>query len=132
MTNRVLIIDDDPLIRSIYKTALESKYTIKEAQDAIQGMESIISFKPDCVLLDNMMPGQTGFTMLNEMRKKLLDRPTVIFISGAMTEELRKNALVLGAILCFDKSAINTATLFHAVECALAAKAAMEHNKATA
>ena len=71
MKTRVLIVDDDPEIRSVVRMILESRGmrveeapTGEDALDRLRGEEA----KPDLVLLDVMMPGMTGWEVLKELK----------------------------------------------------------------
>jgi DNA-binding response OmpR family regulator len=106
----VLIIDDDANHRLIYRLWLEKgeiPYRVIEAENTRDGMKLVITENPACVILDYMMKGESGFVMLHELEKSCVETPPVIFVSCAMTEELRRNALALGAVECFEKSLLN-------------------------
>lgn len=61
----ILIIDDDPYFVDAVKTVLlNHSYDVTVARDGKEGLEKIISLKPDCVLLDIMMENQfAGFSI---------------------------------------------------------------------
>ena len=66
---RILVIDDDPIIRHLTRTALEeSGHTVNECPDGDSALESFLSFSPDIVLLDVLLPGKDGFTVCQEIR----------------------------------------------------------------
>jgi two-component system, LytTR family, response regulator len=78
---KILIIDDEPLARSIVKDYLES-YTnvsvVKECNDGFEGVKAINEYKPDLIFLDIQMPKLDGFEML-----ELLETiPSVIFTTA--------------------------------------------------
>ena len=65
----ILIIDDDPSIRSLVRDVLEIEgYTVHEAQDGFAGLRAIEAERPDCVVLDVMMPGMDGHAVLQRIR----------------------------------------------------------------
>jgi len=78
---KVVIIDDEPLARSIVKEYLDSfpdVEIVEECNDGFEGVKAIQQHKPDLVFLDIQMPKITGFEML-----ELLDeQPSVIFTTA--------------------------------------------------
>ncbi len=81
--NRVLIIDDNLTHRAILEDILRSNgYETKHAQDGGEGLKVIPEWKPSVVLLDLVMPGMDGRTVLREIRNMLLpSRPSIIIVS---------------------------------------------------
>jgi diguanylate cyclase (GGDEF)-like protein len=69
MSERILVIDDDPDIVRFVETSLELEgYTVKTALDAEAGIKLALSEPPDLVLLDLMMPGVDGFEVLRRIQ----------------------------------------------------------------
>lgn len=70
---RILIVDDDPMIRSLVQAILEGEgYEVVAADDGPKGIE-ILDSEPrpinfDLVVLDVMMPGMNGLDVLTRMR----------------------------------------------------------------
>lgn len=80
---KVLCIDDDPSIGEMVTVALEDEYDVITAADAKEGMAKIKSERPDCILLDIMMPGDTGVSLLSDMSQDAeLAKIPVIMVSG--------------------------------------------------
>ena len=66
---RVLVIDDDPVIRHLTRTVLEeSGHTVHECPDGDSARESFLRTRPDVVLLDVLLPGKDGFSVCQEIR----------------------------------------------------------------
>jgi len=78
---RSLIIDDEPLARSIVKEYLQQQNEIEvlqECNDGYEGVKAIMQHKPHLIFLDIQMPKINGFEML-----ELLDeKPSVIFTTA--------------------------------------------------
>ncbi len=78
---KVVIIDDEPLARSIVTEYLQSHKNfeiVAECNDGFEGVKAIVQHKPDLVFLDIQMPKINGFEML-----ELLDnKPSVIFATA--------------------------------------------------
>lgn len=79
--NKVVIIDDEPLARSLVVEYLQQHPSIEiaaECNDGFQGVKAIMQHKPDLIFLDIQMPKINGFEML-----ELLDStPSVIFTTA--------------------------------------------------
>lgn len=61
----VLIIEDDPNVRGQYASALKKRgYQVVQARDAQEGVQALDIAAPDVVLLDMLMPGGTGVSLL--------------------------------------------------------------------
>ncbi len=65
----VLIVEDDPMIRDLYKMALANhQYTVEVADSADELYIKLETFHPDCLFLDVMLPGTSGLEILKELR----------------------------------------------------------------
>lgn len=92
-TKRILIIDDEPAIRTIVEIALQT-ITGWEVLTAASGLEGIIiaeTERPDGILLDMMMPEMDGIRTFHEMQANAITRSIPVIIVTAkpqMTGEL--------------------------------------------
>ena len=69
MSKKILIAEDEEHIAKIIKFKLEKNgYEVIHCSNGKDALASIISEKPDLVLLDVMMPGMNGFEVLKEMK----------------------------------------------------------------
>lgn len=67
---KIAIIEDDIAIVQMYRLKFETEgYEVQTAGDGQDGLELVIDFKPDVVLLDLMMPVMNGDEMLANLRK---------------------------------------------------------------
>jgi twitching motility two-component system response regulator PilH len=84
MSKKVLVVDDDPDVRLFSVTVLEEHgYTPLEAGDGVEGLKMIKAEKPDLVILDIMMPRQSGIRLYRELKTdKALKNIHVIVLSG--------------------------------------------------
>jgi two-component system phosphate regulon response regulator PhoB len=84
MSKKVLVVDDDPDVRLFSVTVLEENgYIPLEAEDGESGLEMIKSEKPDLVILDVLMPRQSGVRLYRELKtSKTLKDVKVIILSG--------------------------------------------------
>ena len=78
----VLVIDDDPDVRSFVVAALEEQgYRVSEASNGRDGLASIERETPDLVVLDFIMPGLSGADVARRILDKRPDQP-ILFVSG--------------------------------------------------
>jgi len=84
MSKKVLVVDDDPDVRLFSVTVLEENgYTPMEAEDGESGLKMIKAEKPDLVILDVLMPRQSGVRLYRELKTaKALKDVKVIILSG--------------------------------------------------
>ena len=97
---KVLLVEDDQALRTLYKTELELKgYEALEVADGSQAIQSIKDVKPDLVLLDIMLPSKNGLEILQEMRadSEVADTKVVV-LTNFGNEENVSTALELGAV----------------------------------
>ena len=92
----VLIVDDEPASRYALRRALESRYRIVEADSAAAGRSSLLSEKPDLLLLDVVLPGEDGLSFLKWLRQEGYELP-VLMVSALDTAKTAVEALQLGA-----------------------------------
>lgn len=81
---RTIIIDDEPLARSLLLELLENEKEIEvvaQCNDGFEGMKAIQDLQPDLIFLDIQMPKITGFEML-----ELLDNPPKVIFTTAYDE----------------------------------------------
>ena len=93
---KVLIIDDEPLARSIVRSFLterEGYEIVGECANGYEGLKSIDALKPDLVFLDVQMPKINGFEML-----ELVDEPISVIFTTAFDEY---------ALKAFETSAVD-------------------------
>ncbi len=68
---RILLIDDDPLIRHlVVRTLTAEDFEVAEAASGLEGIASAIANPPDLILLDVMMPGMDGYEVCNHLRQQ--------------------------------------------------------------
>ncbi len=86
MVSNILVIDDDPAVRSAFKLILEDdSFSVREAENGAQGIEMAIAERPDLIFLDLRMPGIDGVETLR--RLKAIDETLNIYIVTAFANE---------------------------------------------
>lgn len=101
---RVLIVDDEPDIRMLYRLAFEQAGTdVEEAADGEEAMAVAARSQPSIIVLDLLMPGTDGLSALPQLRRLLPDAPIVI-VSAHASVEILARCRALGANACFYKT----------------------------
>jgi DNA-binding response OmpR family regulator/Tfp pilus assembly protein PilZ len=99
MDPRILVVDDDTLIRSIMRDTLTTlPATVLEAKNGEEGVSLAKSERPDLIFLDTMMPGMDGFQTAEALKQ---DGATagipLVFVSALGTSTHKVKGLDLGA-----------------------------------
>ncbi len=97
-SGRILVIEDEPRLRSILRmqleTAKDAKYDVRTAEDGLVGLEEVRRDPPDLILLDVMMPGLNGFDVCKKLKSDpLTSRIPIIFLTAKSTLEDRLQGL---------------------------------------
>ena len=118
---KILIIEDNPLDCDLYRFFLtrgvDQKYEVIAAQNARDGREKIYKEKPDCVLLDHMLPDMTGLELLLSIDDSM--DPAVVMITGKGDEKIAATAIQHGAKDYLKKGSFSQQDLFLSIEMAL-------------
>ena len=95
----VLIIDDSPEDRETYRRLLarrpEDSYVISEAATGTEGLRSVQEHVPDCIVLDYRLPDTDGLSLVRTLIAECGSVP-IVFLTGAVNEELAAAALSAG------------------------------------
>jgi DNA-binding response OmpR family regulator len=98
---KVLLIEDDVMIRDLYRIALVAKqYTVDVARDAPSTYEKLQTYHPDCILLDIMLPGVSGLEILRELRSNPVhgcQTTKILIVTNLAQRSATENALTNGA-----------------------------------
>ena len=71
MTTRILFVEDDEAIRETTRVALEDEdYVVDEAATAEEALQTFQRHPADCILLDLMLPDQSGFEVCRSLRRR--------------------------------------------------------------
>ena len=86
----VLVVDDEASVREYVKEALRGhSYRVLLASNGPDGIRAAIEHEPDLIILDLMMPGMSGFEVVEELKRHptACDIPVVIFTAKDLTRE---------------------------------------------
>lgn len=94
---KILIIEDEfEILKSMRDFLQTENYIVEVASDFSSGIEKVMIYKYDCILLDISLPGGTGLNILKEMKKENI-RANVIIISAKDSLDDKVLGLDLGA-----------------------------------
>jgi DNA-binding response OmpR family regulator len=95
MTPRVLIIEDNALIRNLYyKSLLSAGFAVMPASNGLQAKELLTNFKPDIILLDLELPDLDCAALLTSIAlQPISDAPTVVGFSARDREQTQIGGL---------------------------------------
>ena len=94
--NRILLVDDEARVREVVAGYLAREgYRVETAPEGESARRYLIEFQPDLVVLDLMLPGVSGFDLLQEIRQRG-DVP-VILLTARAEEVDRVSGLEMGA-----------------------------------
>jgi DNA-binding response OmpR family regulator len=94
---RILVVEDEPALAGFLARAMRAEgYTVRIAQDGLDGERIALAEQVDLVVLDEMLPEKSGFDVLRDIRASKPDLP-IIMLTARGTVEDRVNGLDLGA-----------------------------------
>ncbi len=94
---KILVIEDEPEMLGLIKQFLEDEnYIVEEASNFSTGLDKVVSYNYDCILLDIMLPDGNGLELLQEL-KNLEKADSVIIISAKDSLDDKIKGLNLGA-----------------------------------
>lgn len=102
---KILVIDDDKIVTSIYESKLELEgFDVRTAFDGRQGLREAGDFLPDLVLLDLGLPCMSGVEVIRHLRGQESTReiPIIVFTNAYLPKSIR-DAWKAGATKCVRK-----------------------------
>ncbi|WP_308797599.1 response regulator transcription factor [Agromyces silvae] len=100
MTVRILVVDDQALVRGGFRTILDSEpglEVVGEAADGHAAIAAVAEFDPDVVCMDVQMPGMDGLEATRRIVAGGGDRPAVLVLTTFNREDYLFQALEAGA-----------------------------------
>ncbi|MFN2613940.1 MAG: response regulator [Actinomycetota bacterium] len=84
---KVLVVDDDPSLRALYKQVLSGTYQVEIAEDGYRAEALLEQTRPDVVVLDMAMPGKSGLAVLKDLREDRRTKNTPVVVVSAVDPE---------------------------------------------
>lgn len=97
-TKRILLVEDDDALASVYVVRLQAEnFEVRRVSNGEDALAAAISYKPNLVLLDVMMPKVSGFDVLDILRNTPETANLKIIILTALSQDSDKQrAISLG------------------------------------
>ena len=93
---KILVVDDDPAVLGLIRTILQKPaFRVLVAKDAREGLDRVIEYSPQLIILDLSLPGRSGLDLCRELRTWY--KGPILILSGHGEEEVIVSALDLGA-----------------------------------
>ncbi|NQT72861.1 MAG: response regulator [Chloroflexi bacterium] len=104
---KILVVDDDPDIRTVLTALLESRgYQIVTASNGQEGLDALKSEKPDLMILDLLMSEMDGFTVMQKLKDprwaKYAHIPIMVLTSVREDASRRRYELETGVSMDVD------------------------------
>jgi two-component system alkaline phosphatase synthesis response regulator PhoP len=105
MQKRILVVDDEPdITRLLAFNLVRAGFTVDTAARGGEALEKAVSFHPDLILLDLMLPELDGLAICEILRDLPATRHTPIFVITAYaSEQIEAASLASGANECLGK-----------------------------
>jgi DNA-binding response OmpR family regulator len=101
---RILVVDDEPDTLGLIELTLQTAgFSVRTAANGDQALKLLLDDTFDLLLLDIMMPGMTGFDLLEILKNRKVDIPPVVFLTAKSRQEDREKGDSLGAAAFLTK-----------------------------
>jgi CheY-like chemotaxis protein len=101
---RVLVIEDDDQMRKLIKQRLSDTYEVIDTGDGTEALGLALEHRPDCILLDLMMPRYSGLELCQTLSSVgPTQRIPILVITGQASADVKAYCLNLGAWDYFEK-----------------------------
>jgi len=97
---KILLVEDDHFILAMYSTKFVADgFVVRGAMSGAEALAEAVSFKPDFILLDLMLPDEDGFSILKKIKRgKGTAAIPVVMLSNIGDPAHREQALIYGAL----------------------------------
>jgi YesN/AraC family two-component response regulator len=112
---RILIVDDEPVVRRLISLYLRGRFIIEEAEDGEKALTKAAGGGYDYVITDVNMPRMDGLSLLGEIKR--LSPRTAVIVMSALGELYAAVAMERGAHTVISKPFVRD-TLQTALQCA--------------
>lgn len=122
---KVLVVEDDNMLRNIIMSQLTPAYKVLAARDGEEAMQIITSQQPNLIILDLLLPKVGGFAVLERLRalpdKALAETPVIIVTNLADPQNVER-AKQYGVVAYYTKADITLSALVVSVNKSVAPK----------
>jgi len=120
----VLIVEDSPLFRQLFKETLHNRFPSIEIHEAIDGVEALLkveTLRPNLIFMDIRLPRENGLQLTQKIKARHPDTTVIILTAYDLPEYRQASSQV--ADYFFLKDSLATQNLFTLVESILAVHA---------
>lgn len=122
MAHRILVVDDEQDTLILLEMTLQlAGYDVAKASNGEKAMAVLNDFNPEVVILDVMMPGESGIDILNQIKQDFEDPPPVILFTARGRQEDMAEGIEAGAYRYLIKP-VSREKLLETVKSALASR----------
>lgn len=90
---KILLVEDDTALAAVYRSRLELEgFEIREVNNGEDALSAAVSFRPDLILLDAMMPKISGFDVLDILRNTPETTNIRVIMLTALSQPKRQRA----------------------------------------
>ncbi len=89
---RILIVDDDPMVRQLVRMTLAEQYECVEAPDGETALDMLGTVHPDAIVLDWVLPGLSGLSVFKRLKRYQEYKDSPVIIMSARGEEQTRAA----------------------------------------
>lgn len=83
---RIIIVDDEPVVRRVMRLALErAGHDVEACENGHDALEAVCNVQPDALITDIEMPRMTGEELCRELHRLLPDRRFPVFVATSLT-----------------------------------------------
>ncbi|MCJ7656070.1 MAG: response regulator [Dehalococcoidia bacterium] len=93
---KLLVVDDEPVVRALVRRMLSKDYTVLEAQDGEEAVNMARSQKPDIILMDMMMPKMDGLTACYAIKTNQTTKEIRVVMLTSILTSTRSSAKMFG------------------------------------
>ncbi|HVX47809.1 MAG TPA: response regulator [Candidatus Saccharimonadales bacterium] len=88
---RILLVEDDDALANVYVTRLQVEgFDVRRINNGEEALATVMTYKPDLVLLDIMMPKVSGFDVLDRLRRTPETAKVKVIMLTALSQESDK------------------------------------------
>jgi CheY-like chemotaxis protein len=85
---KILIIEDNKPVRIVCDAGLsDSVFEKRFEENGTEALETYTTWQPDIIILDLMLPGMSGFSILQEIRQERKDTKTAVVVASSISEK---------------------------------------------
>jgi len=105
---KILVIEDSPFLRhAIEKLLQKSGHQVTTAADGKTGLHAALTALPEMILLDMMLPGIEGTSVLKELKRNPLTADVPVVVLSSLSQKNEEALKKVGASAYLEKSALN-------------------------